>query len=284
VPARIRKQLRKAGRKLEYPLLWARAARGGRALRRDFDGVRAWLTFVGYPRTGSSLVAALLDAHSECIVSDQLHALRFVRYGFGRDALFWLVLERSRALAREGRGANGYRYDLAGLHQGRYTGLRVIGDKRGDTSALRLCERPRLLAQLRRRVRCPLRFVHTVRNPFDMVATMFHQGRRRNLEHALGQFEALSAAMIELGRNLPSEELHVLRLEDLVAAPAAELARLCDFLGVGAPSDWLRTCDAFVWRQPNRTRKEVDWSPGQLERIRAQLERNPFLAGYGFDA
>lgn len=280
---RIRKQLRKVRRKLGYPGLWLRATRRGHVLRGDFEGVTAWLAFVGYPRTGSSLLGSLLDAHPQCAISDQLHALRFLRYGFRREALFWLVLESSRELAQRGRGANGYRYDLPGLHQGRTSDLRVVGDKRGDTSALRLCERPRLLAQLRRVVGCPVRFLHPVRNPYDMVATMYRQGRRHDLEHALRQFEALSEAMIALQERVPPGDLHVVRHENLVARPAEELAGLCAFLELEAPDPWLAACADLVWRQPSRTRKEVDWRPDQLARIAAQIGRNPLLAGYGFD-
>lgn len=280
---RVRKQLRKAGRKLEYPLLWARGTWRGRALRADFDGVTSWLAFVGYPRTGSSLVGSLLDAHPQCVISDQLHALRFVRYGFRRDPLFWLVLDHSRRSAAAGRGANGYRYDLPHLHQGSYEELRVVGDKRGDTSALRLVERPKLLDQLRRAVGRRVRFLHLVRNPFDMVATMFRQGRRRDLQHALWQFETLSDAMVELRTRLPAEDLHVMRHEDLVAEPRAALAALCGFLEIDARPDWLDACADLVWRQPNRTRKQVDWRVEDLRRIEARMARNALIADYSFE-
>ena len=85
-----------------YPLTWARASMDARARHADFEGVQAYVMFVGYPRSGHSLVGALLDAHPDAIVAHELDALKYLQAGFGRDQLFALLLRHQRAASPPG--------------------------------------------------------------------------------------------------------------------------------------------------------------------------------------
>ena len=60
-------------------------ARHARKLRDDFAGIGSFLMFVGHPRSGHSLVGALIDAHPNAVVAHELDALKYVEAGFGRD-------------------------------------------------------------------------------------------------------------------------------------------------------------------------------------------------------
>ena len=40
--------------------------------------------FIGYPRSGHSLIGSLLDVHPNAIVAHELDALKFVGAGFGK--------------------------------------------------------------------------------------------------------------------------------------------------------------------------------------------------------
>ncbi len=43
--------------------------------------------FIGYARSGHTLVATLLNAHRQVMIAHELDAIRFVRHGFRRAQL-----------------------------------------------------------------------------------------------------------------------------------------------------------------------------------------------------
>jgi hypothetical protein len=235
MPGRGPKFARKLGRKLRLPAAYLRSWRAARGSRDLFAGIERFCLFIGYPRSGHSLVGSLLDAHPEMIIAHELHVLRYLRYGFGRDQIFALLLERSRAHAEAGRSATGYSYAVPNQWQGRFRHLRVIGDKRGGTSIRKLSARPQLLARLRQRIGLPLRLVHVVRNPYDNVATIYRRGRSRDLAESIDHYFRMVAGVERLRAGLPPGEILDVRHDDLLDDPARELVRLCGFLGVEAP-------------------------------------------------
>lgn len=282
MPGRGPKFARKLGRKLRLPAAYVRSWRAARAHRDAFSRLEAFCLFVGYPRSGHSLVGSLLDAHPEMIIAHELHVLRYLRYGFHREQIFALLLERSRDHAEDGRAATGYSYAVPNQWQGRFRRLRVIGDKRGGTSIRKLTSRPHLLARLRQRIALPLRLVHVVRNPFDNVATIQRRSRR-DLAESIDHYFGMVAGVERLRAQLASGELVDVRHDDLLDDPSRELTRLCAFLGVEPPADWLRDCASIVWRSPSHTRDEVQWPDALRERVAKEIERVPFLAGYDFE-
>lgn len=108
--------------------------------------------FIGYPRSGHSLVGSLLDAHQHAIVAQELDALRFVEAGFGRYQLYQLLLDNFRRFAWRGREWTGYACEVSNQWQGRFDELHVIGYKKCGRSTLRLAEDPGLLHRLQKTV------------------------------------------------------------------------------------------------------------------------------------
>ena len=88
----------------------------------DLDGARTFVTFLGHARSGHSIVGALLDAHPQVVLSDELDALRYVADGFGRDRVLALCLKVARdqhRRARRKRGRAGRVYSYAVPASGR---------------------------------------------------------------------------------------------------------------------------------------------------------------------
>ncbi|MFW6087995.1 MAG: sulfotransferase, partial [Myxococcota bacterium] len=117
--------------------------------RQDFAQVEAFCLFIGYPRSGHSLIGSLLTGHPECVISHELNALAYVRRGFRREQLFALILDRDQWFSHQGREWTGFDYSVEGLWQGHHDRLRVIGDKKGGASTLLLERDPTLLHALR---------------------------------------------------------------------------------------------------------------------------------------
>jgi len=68
--------------------------------------------FVGYPRTGHSLIGSLLDAHPRIVIAHELDALELFQWGFSQRQVFHLLLENSRKMAAAGRSHHGYSYGV----------------------------------------------------------------------------------------------------------------------------------------------------------------------------
>ena len=74
------------------------------------------------------------------------------------------------------------------------------------------------------------------------------------------------------------------RHEDFIAEPREQLERLCDFLELEATPDYLEACAAIVFESANKARFAADWTPELIDRVAAEIERFPFLAGYAYDS
>jgi hypothetical protein len=158
------------------------AVRSGSARGRDrFGGLRAFCLFVGYQRSGHSVVGSLLDAHPDVVLAHQANALRLAAEGLPREELFDRLLRLSAEQAASGRRQSRYSYAVEGQWQGRFRELLVIGDKAGEKSARLVGRGEGVLDRFEAHVGLPLRLVHVVRNPFDVVARMalIRTGRER---------------------------------------------------------------------------------------------------------
>jgi hypothetical protein len=262
-----------------YPTLYVGSALRARRYRDDLAGVRSFLLFVGHPRSGHSLVGALLDAHPQMVVSHELDALKYVELGYRRDQLLTLVIEHARANAAAGRRESGYSYAVPGQWQGRWRDLRVVGDKRGRMTTDRLAARPELIDDLAATVGVPVRVVQVVRNPWDNVATMFSRGTAP-IEDQAQRYRELCGTVDVLAARLGEGGVHRMYHEDLVARAPAALRGLCDHLGVPAPDDWLAACDGVVFPSPRRTRDSVTWTSAARATLEDLVAVTPWLGRY----
>ncbi|MDP9479667.1 MAG: sulfotransferase [Actinomycetota bacterium] len=282
---------RKAYRGLDLAESYLRSSFEGRKNRGLFADVEVYCMFVGYPKSGHSLFGSLLDAHPEAIIAHEQDALRYLRVGFGRTQLFHLLLENSRRYAEAGRDWNVYSYRVPGQWQGRFRKLRVIGDKKGALSTIRLDKDPGLQHKLRKTVGVSVKYVHVVRNPYDNISTMFRDGvfdwksggRGRDLKRNIEDYFSLCEAMRRFKERTDPSDVFEVRHEEIVADPERELRRLCAFLNLEAPEDYLRDCSGMVFRSPSRSRNKVEWSPEDVEDTRRRSEKFDFLRGYSYE-
>jgi hypothetical protein len=249
----------------------------------DFAAVARYCMFIGYPRSGHSVVGSLLDAHPDMIVAHELNALKFIEAGCTRAELFWLLTENSRRFAEHGRQWGDYRYEVPGQWQGRWRALQVIGDKKGGSSSMLLGRKPGLLDALRRVVPEPLRVIHVTRNPYDNIATMARKDTR-DLGKAIRLYFELCETNRRIAAAAGAASVIHLRSEELIGDPAAALRRLATFLGVEAPADWLAACAKTVAPAPHRSRDAHPWPAPARARIEAGIAEHEFLGGYRFDA
>lgn len=248
---------------------------------RDFDGVERYVMFVGYPRSGHSLVGALLNAHRHAVIAHELDALHYVAKGVSRNRLYSLILERDRQFTASGAQWTGYSYRVPDQWQGSFEELRVIGDKKGGLSVLRLDTDAGLLDRLEGLVEVPVQYLHVVRNVFDNIATMSMRSDQPLAEAADAYF--LRASLIQRMVEGPrGDRTLTVDYEQLFDDAQRELAAICRFIGVEPTEDYLEACAGIVFRSPTRSRSKVEWDAGLLEDIRRRSAEIPFLAHHDF--
>ena len=259
-----------------------RASRGLATGPDLFAGVERFVLFIGYPRSGHSLVGSFLDAHPDAVVAHERDVLQLMRHGFSREQVFWLLLERSRAFTDAGRAWTGYEYAVPNQWNGRFRHLRVLGDKKGGNTARQLVAEPHLLHRCESFTSLPHRYVHVTRNPFDNIATI---AKRSDvpLAAATDRYLALVGAVAKARADYGPAEWIDLRQEDLIADPPAFLTRLCSFVGLDVPEDYLKDCASIVFAEPRKTRTSVEWPAALKARIEAAIAETEFLRGYRFE-
>jgi hypothetical protein len=256
-----------------------------------FANIERLCLFLGYPRSGHSLVGALLDAHPEIVIAHEEDILQYLQFPvmrvlFNRAQLFNLLLTNSRECAARGRRGEGslvneFTYQVPGQYQGTFTRLRVIGDKKGGGTTIRIRRNGALLAILNQMVGVEIRYVHVVRNPYDNIATMARK-HKTTLQESSEVYFRLCRTNAKFRTRLAATVIDV-RHEALIAQPHESLRRLCSFLGLSAEPSYLKACANLVYDQPHKSRNKAKWPEFLKAEIQARIAEFDFLEGYTFD-
>ena len=250
-------------------------------------GFERFCLFVGHPRSGHSVLGTLLNGHRSALISHNLDALRYLRDGFGREEVFFLIRERDRWFAARKRSAGGYSYEVPGLWLGGYEDLRVIGDKRAGSASRHLGEDPSLLVGLSDSLAVPIFVIRHLRHPLDNISSMWtkRSHRRGRALSELGDeyFSLLDAA--DRGLAACGSKVRVLCTyhEDLIREPCSVLGRTLGFLGLDADESYLDACARYVHPEPRRTRRGAPWTPELTRRVAQRAAEHPLLSRYEFD-
>jgi hypothetical protein len=273
------------------PIGWAeRYLSGVLGARRNpsFADLECYCFFIGYARSGHTLVGSMLNAHPDIVIAHELDAVNYVRHHFNRAQLFALLLERDQRFASLGNSWAGYEYQVPGQYQGRYERLRVLGDKRGNSAAMEIARWPELLDRVRQVVKLPIRVIHVTRNPYDNIATAarrhkFPPSKNTVVSQATRWYEQSCEAVYKARGLLEPSELVDIRYESFIAEPAAALAELCAFVGVEPRADYLEACAGMVWPSAKRTRDSVEWTEEDRRGVERVIDRFGLLGSYSFD-
>jgi hypothetical protein len=268
----------------EVARLLARAAVDGVRHRKDFSEVEKVFFLVGYPRSGSTLIGSLLNAHPEMVIAHESDIFRYVKPGVTRSQLFAILLERDRQFASFGRRFNGFDYSIPGASQGVYDRLRVIGDKHAGRPARRIHENPELLDRFRKTVRVPLRVLQINRNPYDMIASRVSKPTMIPVDEGIEIYRQLGVAVDDVRTRLDPSELYELRYEDFTADPVRRLRDICAFIGVETPPGYAEAVAASIDGGGRRGRETIPWSDAQRAAVDTLIESRPVLAGYSFES
>lgn len=252
-----------------------------------YEEVESFCLFLGYTRSGHSLVGTVLDAHPQTNIAHETEIFVAergqpptgeLRYA-DRNRMYRRLIgkaTRSRRLGRRGRRRKERPNPIIpNADNGQFTELKVIGTSRAQENALIWNDHPDAFERLQELVGVPLRFVHVYRSPWDNISSMMrvHESRailrfRRRVE-IIQQFKERSGMPV-----------HDVALEDLVTQPAQTITDLVGFFGLDAPTDYVANCSAIFDAKPHASRAEQEWSRGEIAAVQQMMKTAPWLARY----
>jgi hypothetical protein len=245
--------------------------------------------FVGYPRSGHSLIGAILDAHPNIVLSHELNVLDLIQHTKSVNTIFSMIIARSEWFAKKGCVWKGYVYKVPNQWQGKYKELKVIGDKKGGASSKKLGAGSSVLFEINNIVKHEMKLIHVIRNPFDNITTRARGGshilREVNDELLLATIEEHFRDVETISKIKNENKFPMLDIynEDFIADPKKEIIKICEFLGVGNVDDnYLNDCAGIVFSNPKKTRNQICWKKEFIELVQNQIDKYVFLKGYGF--
>ena len=235
------------------------------------------------PRSGTSLIGSLLDAHPNMVVSHELDILKHVKHRKPFNRIAALIVANSARQAKKGRKGSGYDFDLTSSWQGRFDRLKVVGDKKAVMTTFRFSENPELLEELTTKTDFQLKLVYVVRNPFDVVATMFKKNPAyKHLDDVIDYYLNITSCTSTIVTSLPRDSVHVCSLEEFINEPEAQIAGLCAFFGEKAEPEFMKNCTNLLFDSPKESANDIDWPPEQSARLTSEIEKDPILSSYGY--
>ena len=161
----------------------------------DIDHIKKFVVFIGYPRSGHSIVGSLMDGHPHMVIANEFMLFKNWKYFSdrrkkngvsnpfykNRKYLFNSLYKRSYwdttdGFRSEQNTKKNYTLSMDSLWQGKFDKyISVIGDKSGGgTASIYLKSKTtfsRYLEELKTTVKLPIKGIHVIRNPFDQIST-----------------------------------------------------------------------------------------------------------------
>ena len=265
-----------------------------------FREVHTYLSFIGFARSGHSLVGSIVDAHPEAMISHELDTLGLIEEGFSQRRIFQLIKQNSEAFSQNGRYWNGYCYEIPAKSFPKKPSYKVIGDKKGDVTTLRLNQEPQLLDRFQKCIKTQQKWIFVQRHPFDNISTLalrrnpgFDKNRIQGnaapithhshndaefsaiLDQEISSYFKASDTIQATKAKIPAHLWHEIQLETLIAQPQQELTRLFDFLKLPIDAPFLKDCQTLLRPTPSQTRTLAPWSPKQIAQVQTEIKKRP---------
>lgn len=243
--------------------------------------MKYFLNFMGYPRSGHTLVAAILNANPNVICSNQQNVYSLME-NMDKQQLLNVVYNASDI---------GYFKDTTRIVSVPKQEITVIGDKTGHRTVEILKGKPFRLGQLKEIINVPFKWIHVVRNPYDNLATwglLNYQNKMKNgqkttprieLDSVIKKYSLLNETISKLRK---SEDVLTVNHEYVITRMHNTLEEMANFLGISFDPQWRDNVRATVWKRPRITRNKLAWTAIQKQTVAKIIERYPWLNGYVF--
>jgi len=250
--------------------------------KKSYKNIEKFCFFIGYPRSGHSVVGSILDAHKNIIISHELDVLKYIDQGLKKEIIYGLILRNSLLKSTGGREQTGYKYDIPNEWQGRFAELKIIGDKKGGRTSVRIQRKKSLFKDIEKKLDIKVVFIHVIRNPYDNISTIFSRSRNLSLEGSIESYFSRCEAVMITKREFGKDVLDFY-YEDLVKDTKRSIDKLCKFLDVKCYSNYIENCSNLLFEDLHKSRFDVKWNNKLINIVKKEIKKYPFLKNYTFE-
>ncbi|XP_028411219.1 uncharacterized protein LOC114533817 [Dendronephthya gigantea] len=272
--------------------------------------IETLVLFIGYPRSGHTLIGSLLDAHPHVVIANELNIFeRWTEWKNEEKTRENLLNKMYDNSYKQSVSHKGYRstaknrgrsYAVPNQWQGKYKDyIKVIGDKKGGKATKFFSYKQKVAKEVLDTINLPVKLIHMVRNPYDNVATMVFRYLKLGptesiaLKEKINNTDALNMNLrlhlIAVRNNYElikrfGRSVFTLHSEDVIAHPTESLKKLCDFLEVSCSKKYFKDCESILYTSTSKTREKLVWPSSQKNRIEQAIMTVPFLNKYTFES
>ena len=272
--------------------------------------VQKFIFFIGYARSGHSIIGSILDAHPNVVIAHEYSLfhqwLQMSEQEKNKGNLYSILYDNScynshKGLRRHNALKKGYTLHINGSWQGRFQdNIVLIGDKSGGmtTKTYKVHHKvmPRVYNEILTTVQVPVIAIHVVRNPFDNIATMLlfnnHISKKdvsterpySNLNGLSFQINSYFKQVESVVKMINELNLNVIEIHNsgLIKNPKRTIRRLCQQLELKCSKQYIDMCSSAIFKNKSRSRYLVTWTPSMINLVRIKSKSYPFLKDYSF--
>ncbi len=198
----------------------------------DFDAKGRLLLFVGHAHSGHSLIGALLDAHPDVCLTNEVNVVKLIQqYQLNKEQIE-KVLFHAYASNQIGWKNSAYKYNLKGGFQGMSDKPEVLGDKKAGGSTRIIFNHPEVYDDILKLYGDRLRVIYVERNPLDVVAAYsYYMQQEPSLFH-VNRYNENKAVVEAIQLKTPAKQWLTIKQNAFVNEPYNQLMSAYDFIGV----------------------------------------------------
>jgi hypothetical protein len=252
-----------------------------------FGSLKNFCMFIGYPYSGHSLVGSIIDAHPNAAISHELHVGRLLKKGLTKEQIFPMIILNAMKFAQDGRTWNNYSYAIPGEWNGRFTTLKVVGDKKGGKSSKFLSKKTEIFEAIGTTFDLPVKYIHVMRNPYDMISTLFRKTQNPktdSIKIAIEKFIKRIERTNKIRKSIQPEDLHDIYHEQVLSNPEESIVTLFRFLELDVPDGFIENCKKVIYAHPHKSRLDVTWSKEDIAFVSRELERFEHFSCYSYNS
>ncbi len=273
-------------------------------------GVKRFVFFIGYARSGHSIVASLLDAHPHIAIAHEYSMfskwIKEPRQHSDKEWLFSTLFFNSKHSSETGlrnkqSKKKGYSLGIPDWWQGKYKErLEVIGDKAGGmTAQIYRKNHTAFLStydDLKKTLAgTPISVIHVLRNPYDNIAAMLlynvHMKQSVNATHKYVNDQELTKHINSYFKQVKSvyelirkTSLNVIEIHNLnmIFNPKGTMRSICSHLKVECSERYLHMCAKSTYSITSRSRELVQWTDDNIQLVFNKIQAFISLKRYDF--
>ena len=165
----MKKRVHQLLKKVKYQLKTLYYIRKGYTI--DTSELNFFVIFLGNSRSGTTIARSILDRHPNAMISNEVNVLKYLQAGANWKSILGRIKENTKKF-RDTPFWTDYSYNIQ-YEESKFSNkkLKIIGDKKAGKSIELLQAHPQLLAQLIDWSPVPVKVIHCIRHPFDVIST-----------------------------------------------------------------------------------------------------------------